>query len=171
MFSSILLALVTKLSPTGVLTRKLHFVETYWYCLVLFIMSKNNLIGKLNIKSQQKLQCSSEDIRIIYKKKTYKNICDFLTAHRYLLNSTAKVSPRSELVKKRQRLWFDNLFFQNYKKKVKLAIFQEKDIINSNKVKSPVKRKSKLTNRSSRENDKKGKKSMRDKADDEKKNI
>ena len=104
MFSSILLALVTKLSPTGVLTRKLHFVETYWYCLVLFIMSKNNLIGKLNIKSQQKLQCSSEDIRIIYKKKTYKNICDFLTAHRYLLNSTAKVSPRSELVKKRQRL-------------------------------------------------------------------
>ena len=80
-------------------------------------------------------------------------------------------SPRSELVKKCQRLWFDNLFFQNYIKKVKLAIFQEKDIINSNKVTSPMKRKSKSTNRSSRENDKRGKKSMRDKVDDEKKNI
>ena len=34
-----------------------------------------------------------------------------------------------------------------------------------------MKRKSKSTNRSSRENDKRGKKSMRDKVDDEKKNI
>ena len=44
-----------------------------------------------------------------------------------------------------------------------------KDTISSNKVQSPVKRNSKLTNCSPRENDKKGKKFMRHKVDDEKK--
>ena len=38
---------------------------------------------------------------------------------------------------------------------------QQKEKINSNKVKSPVKRKSKFTNRGSRENNKKRKKFMR----------
>ena len=55
------------------------------------------------------------------------------------------------------------------KKTEKLAIFQMKDIISSNKVQSPVKGNSKLTNRSPRENDKKGKKFMHHKVDDEKK--
>ena len=41
------------------------------------------------------------------------------------------------------------------KQKAKLAMDQQKEKTNSNKVKSPVKRKSKFTNRSFRENDKK----------------
>ena len=46
---------------------------------------------------------------------------------------------------------------------------QQKEKINSTKVKFPVKRKSKFTNRISRENDKKRKKFMRDKfGEDEK---
>ena len=44
-----------------------------------------------------------------------------------------------------------------------------KDIISSNKVQSPAKGNSKLTNRNPRENDKKGKKFMHHKVDDEKK--
>ena len=44
------------------------------------------------------------------------------------------------------------------KQKAKLAMDQQKEKTNSSKVKSPVKRKSKFTNRSSRENDKKRKK-------------
>ena len=48
------------------------------------------------------------------------------------------------------------------KQKTKLATDQQKDKTNSNKVKSPVKRKSELTNRSSKENDKKRSKFMRD---------
>ena len=48
------------------------------------------------------------------------------------------------------------------KQKTKLATDQQKDKTNSNKVKSPVKRKSEFTNRSSKENDKKRSKFMRD---------
>ena len=48
------------------------------------------------------------------------------------------------------------------KQKAKLAIDQEKEKINSNKFRSPVKRKSNFTNHSSREYDKKRKKLMRD---------
>ena len=44
------------------------------------------------------------------------------------------------------------------KQKAKLVIDQEKEKTNSSKVKSPLKRKSKFTNRSSRQNDKKRKK-------------
>ena len=43
------------------------------------------------------------------------------------------------------------------KQKAKLAMEQQKEKINSSKVKSPVKKKSKFTNHSSRENDKKKK--------------
>ena len=46
--------------------------------------------------------------------------------------------------------------------KAKLARDQQIEKTNSNKVKSPVKRKSKFTNRSSRENDKKRKKFVSD---------
>ena len=49
---------------------------------------------------------------------------------------------------------------------------QQKEKTNSSKVKSPVKRKSKFTNRSSRENDKKRKKFMRDNfGEDEKEQL
>ena len=49
---------------------------------------------------------------------------------------------------------------------------QQKEKTNSSKVKSPVKRKSKFTNRSSGENDKKRKKFMRDNfGEDEKKQL
>ena len=49
---------------------------------------------------------------------------------------------------------------------------QQKEKTNSSKVESPVKRKSKFTNRSSRENDKKRKKFMRDNfGEDEKEQL
>ena len=48
------------------------------------------------------------------------------------------------------------------KQKAKLAVDQEKEETNSNKVRSPTKRKSKLTNRSFRENYKRMKKFMLD---------
>ena len=57
------------------------------------------------------------------------------------------------------------------KQKAKLAVDQEKEETNSNKVRSPIKRKSKLTNRSFRENYKTMKKFMRDKIRKKKKNI
>ena len=57
------------------------------------------------------------------------------------------------------------------KQKAKLAVDQEKEETNSNKVRSPIKRKSKLTNRSFRENCKRMKKFMRDKIRKKKKNI
>ena len=47
---------------------------------------------------------------------------------------------------------------------------QEKEETNSNKVRSPLKRKSKVTNHSFRENDKRRKKFMRDNLEEEKKN-
>ena len=56
--------------------------------------------------------------------------------------------------------------------KVKLAMGQHKGKTNSSKVKSPVKRKSKFTNGSSRENDKKRKKFMCDNfGEDEKEQL
>ena len=53
------------------------------------------------------------------------------------------------------------------KQKAKLAVDQEKEETNSSKVKSPVKRKSKFTNCSFRENDRR-KKFMRDNLEEEK---
>ena len=57
------------------------------------------------------------------------------------------------------------------KHKAKLAVDQVKEETNSNKVRSPIKRKSKLTNRSFRENYKRMKKFMRDNIRKKKKNI
>ena len=57
------------------------------------------------------------------------------------------------------------------KQKSKLAVDQKKEETNSNKVRSPMKRKSKLTNRSFRENYKRRKKFMRDNLRKKKKNI
>ena len=58
------------------------------------------------------------------------------------------------------------------KQRVELAMDQQKEKTNSNKVKSPVKRKSKFTNRSSREYDKKRKKFMGDNfGEDEKEQL
>ena len=57
------------------------------------------------------------------------------------------------------------------KQKAKLAVDQEKEETNSNKVRSPTKRKSKLTNRSFRENYKRMKKFMLDNIRKKKKNI
>ena len=57
------------------------------------------------------------------------------------------------------------------KQKAKLAVDQVKEETNSNKVRSPIKRKSKLTNRSFRENYKRMKKFMRDNIRKKKKNI
>ena len=57
------------------------------------------------------------------------------------------------------------------KQKAKLSIILEKEKTGSSKVKSPVKRKSKLINRSCKEDDKKRKKFMRDNISDEKKNT
>ena len=57
------------------------------------------------------------------------------------------------------------------KQKAKLAMDQQDKKTSSSKVKSPVKRKSQLTNCSSRENDKKRKKFMRDNFEDEKEQL
>ena len=57
------------------------------------------------------------------------------------------------------------------KQKAKLAVDQVKEETNSNKVRSPIKRKSKLTNHSFRENYKRMKKFMRDNIRKKKKNI
>ena len=63
----------------------------------------------------------------------------------------------------------DNLFSQELEKqKAKLAVDQEKEETNSNKVRSPMKRKSKFTNHSFRENDKRMKKFMWDNLEEEK---
>ena len=53
-------------------------------------------------------------------------------------------------------------YLRTRKKKAKLAIYQDKEKTNSNKVKFPEKRKSKFTNRSSRENNNKKKRLMLD---------
>ena len=57
------------------------------------------------------------------------------------------------------------------KQKAKLTIAEEEDKPNPSKVKSPVKRKSKFTNRSSKENDRKRKKLMRNNINDEKRTL
>ena len=57
------------------------------------------------------------------------------------------------------------------KQKAKLILAQEKEKPDPSQVKSPVKRKSKFTNCSSKENDKKRNKLTHDNINDEKKNI
>ena len=68
-------------------------------------------------------------------------------------------SSTSELISETAEIMIQKSVLQELEKlKVKLAIDQNKRKTNSTKVKSPVKRKSKFTNLSSRENDKKWKK-------------
>ena len=56
----------------------------------------------------------------------------------------------------------ESVLLELEKQKAKLAMVQQKEKINSSKVKSPVKRKSEFINQSSKENDKKMKKFMGD---------
>ena len=68
-------------------------------------------------------------------------------------------SSTSELISETAEIMIQKSVLQELEKlKVKLAIDQNKRKTNSTKVKSPVKGKSKFTNLSSRENDKKRKK-------------
>ena len=83
------------------------------------------------------------------------------------IKCTAEVSSTSELISEiaESVIWQSILIRQSVlleleKQKVKLAMDDQKQKTNSNKVKSPVKRKSEFTNCSSRENDKKKKKFM-----------
>ena len=119
------------------------------------------MISDTRILRQQKLQCNSRDTSVpyilIYKKNS------FLVVPPILLNGTAGVSSTSELISETAETMIQQSVLQELEKqKTKLATDQQKDKTNSNKVKSPVKRKSEFTNRSSKENDKKRSKFMRD---------
>ena len=73
-----------------------------------------------------------------------------------LIGTAGVFSSTSELISETAEIIIQKSGLQELEKlKLKLAMDQNKKKINSNKVKSPVKRKSKFTNRSSRENDKK----------------
>ena len=76
-----------------------------------------------------------------------------------LIGTAGVFSSTSELISETAEIIIQKSGLQELEKlKLKLAMDQNKKKTNSNKVKSPVKRKSKFTNRSSRENDKKWKK-------------
>ena len=129
------------------------------------------LISDTRILRQQKLQCSSRDIIVpyilIYKKKI-----NFPVAPPNSLNGPAGVSSTSELISGTAETMIRQFVLQELEKqKSKLAVDQKKEETNSNKVRSPMKRKSKLTNRSFRENYKRVKKFMRDNLRKKKKNI
>ena len=116
------------------------------------------LISDTRILRQQKLQCSSRDISVPYI-LIYKKRSDFLVVPPNSLNSTARVSSTSELISETaETLIQQSVLLELKKNKAKLAMDQQKEKTNSRKLKPPVKRKSKFTNRSSRENDKKRKK-------------
>ena len=110
------------------------------------------LISDTRTLRQQKLRCRSRDISV-----------PFLVAPPNSLNGTAGVSSTSELISETAETMIQQSVLQELEKqKTKLATDQQKDKTNSNKVKSSVKRKSEFTNRSSKENDKKRSKFMRD---------
>ena len=72
------------------------------------------------------------------------------------LNGTAGVSYTSEQISETiETLIQQSVHLELEKQKAKIAMDQQKEKLNSNKVKRRVKRKSKFTNRSPRENDKK----------------
>ena len=111
------------------------------------------LISDTRILRQQKLKCCSRDtsvsILVIYKKRS-----NFLVAPPSSLYGTAGVSSTSELISETAETMIRQSVLQELEKeKVKLAMDQQKEKTNSNKAKSPVKRKSKFTNCRSREND------------------
>ena len=127
------------------------------------------LINNTRILRQQKLRCRSRDISVpyilIFKKKK-----KFLVAPPNSLNGTAGVSSTSELILETAETIRQSVLQELKKQKANLAVDQEKEETNSNKVRSPLKRKSKVTNHSFRENDKRRKKFMRDNLEEEKKN-
>ena len=128
------------------------------------------LINNTRILTQQKLRCRSRDISVpyilIFKKKK-----KFLVAPPNSLNGTAGVSSTSELILETAETMIRQSVLQKLEKqKANLAVDQEKKETNSSKVRSPLKRKSKFTNHSFRENDKRMKKFMHDNIEEEKKN-
>ena len=119
------------------------------------------IISDTRIFRQQKLQCNSRNTTVSYILIYKKN--DFLVALPNSLNVTAGVSSTSELISETaESVIRQSVLLELEKQKAKLAMDQQNKKTSSSKVKSPVKRKSQLTNCSSRENDKKRKKFMRD---------
>ena len=83
---------------------------------------------------------------LIYKKGN-----NFLIAPPNLLNGTARVSSTSQLISETvESMIQQSVLLELEKQKAKLAMDQQKEKTNSSKVKSPVKIKSKFTNRSSK---------------------
>ena len=129
------------------------------------------LISDTRILRQQKPQCSSRDISVLYI-LIYKKKSNFLIAPSNSLNGTAGVISTAELISETAEtvnMIRHSVLQELEKQKAKLAVDQEKEKTNSNKVKSPVKRKSKFTNRSFRENDKMRKNFMPDNLEEGKK--
>ena len=129
------------------------------------------IISDTRIFRQQKLQCNSRNTTVSYILIYKKN--DFLVALPNSLNVTAGVSSTSELISETaESVIRQSVLLELEKQKAKLAMDQQDKKTSSSKVKSPVKRKSQLTNCSSRENDKKRKKFMRDNfGEDEKEQL
>ena len=120
------------------------------------------LISYTRILRQQKLQSSSRDITVRYI-LIYKKRINFLLAPPNKLNGTVGVSSTSKLISETaQPMIRQSVLLELEKQKVKLAMDLGKEKTNSNKVKSPVKRESKFTSRSSRENDKRKKLMLED---------
>ena len=127
------------------------------------------LISNTRILRKQKLVCSSKDSSVPYI-LIYEKITKFLTALPNSLNVTAEVGPTPELITETAEIMIRQSILQELEKqKTKLTIAQEEEKPDPNKVKCPVKRKSKFTNRSSKKNDKKRKKLMLDNINDERK--
>ena len=107
------------------------------------------LTSDTRILRQQKRQCNARDTSIPYI-NLWKNFSG--TA------GTAGVSSTFELLSETaESMIWQSVLLELEKQKAELAMDQQKEKTNSSKVKSPVKRKSKFTNRSSKENDKKRK--------------
>ena len=95
---------------------------------------------------------------------------DFLAAPPVSVNGTAETGPTSELITETvETMIWQSVLQELEKQKTKLTIVQGEEKTDASKVKDPVKRKSKFTSRSYKENDKKRKKFMHDNINDEKK--
>ena len=124
------------------------------------------MISGTRILRQQKLQFSLKDISVPYR-LIYERITKFLTAPSILLNGTAETSSISELMTETAETMIRQSVLQELvKQKAKLYIILEEEKVNSSKVKCPLKRMSKFINCSSKENDKKRKRLMRDNVND-----
>ena len=112
---------------------------------------------------------STKDISVSYI-LIYEKITNFLTALPNSLNGTAEIGPAPELITETTEITIRQSVLQELeKRKTKLTIAKEEEKPNPSKFKSPVKRKPKFINRSSKENDKKRKKLMCDNISDEEK--